>query len=419
MFLLLRHGETNYNLERRYQGGSQLPYLTSLGRQQVAAASKLLKKIHISHVFCSPLKRAQETFEVLHALLPALPNAVTLDELTEPSIPEWLGLPKKDIQKEDPIRLGLWRERPWEFICHDGSSPLSLLYTRIRDLITNFNSLEATTLIIGHDHVDRAIISSLLGLPITAHVRFPQTLGALSAVANQFLDFGRSLVFSNIRNRSTEHSPPPSSRLILIRHGSTDATESDVFQGVQLNLGLNSEGRNQANQHVDFFKTLNAQLIISSTLKRAVETAEHLSLGAPIIRDQGLDEFDYGDWSGKTRQEIKRNRRTEYESWIRLSSDSPVSSGESLEHFINRIGELCNRAWHQAELHGTVVIVSHEIVLRLLLALSLELPVESLWRFQFDHVCFSELRKNSLGQVQLTIHNLRPGESTQIGGSNR
>src|SRR5687767_6010205 len=56
MFLLLRHGETNYNLERRYQGGSQLPYLTSLGRQQVAAASKTLQKIHISHVFCSPLK---------------------------------------------------------------------------------------------------------------------------------------------------------------------------------------------------------------------------------------------------------------------------------------------------------------------------------------------------------------------------
>lgn len=414
MFLLLRHGETDYNLERRYQGASQSPHLTPLGRQQIKTASIILRKFDISKVFCSPLQRTQETLQILHNLLPDLPQpSVKLDALMEPSIPEWIGLLKEDIQKTDPQRLRLWRERPWEFSCRDGTFPLNLLYDRIKGFVNEFSSLQGNVLVIGHDHVNRAIILSLLGLPIYAHTLLPQQSGAMSAISSHHSDFGRSLLFSNIREytpNQTHQSLSP--KLILVRHGTTEANNLDVFQGVRLNLGLSSEGSDQVNQHIDFFKRLNPRIILSSTLRRAVETAEILALGIPIIQDQRLNEFDYGDWTGQARAEVRQLYGAEYKSWINFSGDSPVSSGESLEHFISRVQAALDNAWEQAFKHGTIVIISHEIVLRLLLVLSLRLPAEILWRFQVDHVCFTELSRNSLDQVQLRIHNFRPSDLT-------
>ena len=99
MILLLRHGETDYIQRGMYQGESQLPRLTVKGCQQIENSSKFLQKVDISRVFCSPYNRARETLQILQRLAPSLKrDVIESSALAEISVPEWLGLSKKEIQ---------------------------------------------------------------------------------------------------------------------------------------------------------------------------------------------------------------------------------------------------------------------------------------------------------------------------------
>lgn len=61
---LIRHGETDWNRQRRLQGHSDIP-LNEAGRQEARAAGERLKKIHLDCAFTSPLKRARETAQLV------------------------------------------------------------------------------------------------------------------------------------------------------------------------------------------------------------------------------------------------------------------------------------------------------------------------------------------------------------------
>ena len=94
-------------------------------------------------------------------------------------------------------------------------------------------------------------------------------------------------------------------RLILLRHGQTDYNATDRMQG-QLDTDLSELGRSQA-------KTAAAELavrapirIVSSDLKRALDTAEALgdAAGVPVSTDERLRETHLGDWQGLTHTEV-------------------------------------------------------------------------------------------------------------------
>ena len=95
-----------------------------------------------------------------------------------------------------PERYDEWQNRLWEFSCRDGSKPLVLLYERIQEFINEIKNLPGKSLLVGHDHVNRAIIATLLGFPISAHSTIPQSLGSFSAVTDLNSDSGPRLAFS-------------------------------------------------------------------------------------------------------------------------------------------------------------------------------------------------------------------------------
>ncbi|NKY88552.1 bifunctional RNase H/acid phosphatase [Nocardia veterana] len=108
--LLLRHGQTELSVERRYSGRGN-PELTALGREQAARAAKYLAaKGDIAAVVTSPLGRARETAQAAAQALD-VPVRV-LDALTETDFGEWEGLTFAEAAQRDPELHQRWLGDP-------------------------------------------------------------------------------------------------------------------------------------------------------------------------------------------------------------------------------------------------------------------------------------------------------------------
>lgn len=107
--ILLRHGETTWNIEGRYQGQEDTP-LSERGWEQGRKAALALKDVPIDRAISSPLSRSYETCR-LAADFHHLP--VMKDErLTEISHGLWEGIHADEIEARYPEEFRLWHTRP-------------------------------------------------------------------------------------------------------------------------------------------------------------------------------------------------------------------------------------------------------------------------------------------------------------------
>src|SRR4029079_7755116 len=98
--LLLRHGQTELSVQRRYSGRGN-PALTDLGRRQAdAAAGYLGSRGGIAAVLCSPLQRAYDTAQAAAKALGL--DVVVDDDLIETDFGNWEGLTFADAAAADP-----------------------------------------------------------------------------------------------------------------------------------------------------------------------------------------------------------------------------------------------------------------------------------------------------------------------------
>ncbi|MBO4911366.1 MAG: histidine phosphatase family protein [Butyrivibrio sp.] len=96
-------------------------------------------------------------------------------------------------------------------------------------------------------------------------------------------------------------------KIYLVRHGETEWNKKGLLQGRE-DIPLNDHGREQAKVLAEFFKDKPIDLIISSPLVRAHETAKIISntAGAEIVTDDKLIEKDYGKATGMGKAERDR-----------------------------------------------------------------------------------------------------------------
>lgn len=178
---LARHGESDWNVAKRFQGHSDRP-LTERGRQQAHALADLVAAQEIDAVYTSPLSRARETAEIVAARTGLEP--VALLELREVDTGSWSGLSRADVEARFPEGFTRWRSggSGWE----DGESYEEMAERVIGALRTIAEDHpDGRVLIISHGGPIRAIHAAAEGVAIKDYRRLRpvEPNARLSAVA--------------------------------------------------------------------------------------------------------------------------------------------------------------------------------------------------------------------------------------------
>lgn len=180
-------------------------------------------------------------------------------------------------------------------------------------------------------------------------------------------------------------------RLLLLRHGATEYSESSRYAG-HSDIGLTPNGREQALRRVPFIERFAPDLCLCSPLQRCRQTREQVAPVVPFQTWSELSEISFGDWEGQTHQEIARREPAALARMGRWEADFAPGGGE-------RVGDFCARVEAAAERLRTlpaerILLVTHGGVLRRLLCLWLRLPLAT------HSYCFS-LPPASLIEVAL------------------
>lgn len=203
--LLVRHGETAWNREGRYQGRTDIP-LSPDGEQQVRALGKRLETIEITVAISSPLSRARTTAE---AILRGRPGpALELDDgLLEISHGQWEGKLASDVALSHAEMFGVWRSSPGHNSpAGPGAETLGDVERRAWAVLERaWLRLDGdqTLLITAHDAVNRVILCRVLGLPLERVWRFRQAPAALNVLSGPSLDD-----LQLVRLNDSDHSQP-------------------------------------------------------------------------------------------------------------------------------------------------------------------------------------------------------------------
>ena len=140
VFYFVRHGETDWNAERRLQGQLDIP-LNDIGRLQSAQSGSTLRgliaadhKVPTHFAFISsPLSRARETMEILRDVLGLPREGYSVEpRLAEMSFGRWEGLTYPQVQALDGPVLLLSDRDKWNFVAPQGESYAHLLI-RVRE----------------------------------------------------------------------------------------------------------------------------------------------------------------------------------------------------------------------------------------------------------------------------------------------
>ncbi len=160
--VLLRHGQTAWNLERRMQGHSDIP-LDATGRTQAERAAELLVTLKPARVLSSDLLRARQT-----AVLVAERVGVELSthaELRETETGAWTALTVDEVIARFPERYAA-RERGEPVGPNEGETPMQVAARAVPVILdaAAAASSDATVVVVSHGGTLRGVIGTLLGL---------------------------------------------------------------------------------------------------------------------------------------------------------------------------------------------------------------------------------------------------------------
>jgi broad specificity phosphatase PhoE len=156
-------------------------------------------------------------------------------------------------------------------------------------------------------------------------------------------------------------------KLWLMRHGETEWSLSGAHTS-RTDIPLTEQGRKRAEKLRDYLKGTKFDAVFVSPMKRARETCEIAGFGDVAKVNDGLKEWDYGVYEGKTTKEIQ----AQIPGWSVWKDE--IVGGETVQHVGERADGVIAQALAAAPDGGNVALFAHAHILRILAARWVGLP---------------------------------------------
>lgn len=178
-------------------------------------------------------------------------------------------------------------------------------------------------------------------------------------------------------------------RLLLVRHGETDWNSQGLYQG-RSDIELNQVGLQQAAKLTRRLSSASIDVIYSSDLKRAAQTAQTVAISRnmTVMPRTELRELDLGEFEGKRFDEIEQQYVPLEQLWRQGDWDVGASGGETLNQLRERICRFVVDI-KQAHEQGTILIMAHGASLRTLICCLVGIDYKHWWRIQLDGASLS------------------------------
>lgn len=189
--------------------------------------------------------------------------------------------------------------------------------------------------------------------------------------------------------------------LWLIRHAEVELPYQRVFGG-RIDMGLSSDGELQAAALARWLGHQPLDAIYASPMKRVQQTlAPMAGNGTPRpAADANLREVDFGDWTGLGWEAVLTKFGVHATDWLDHLEAGTVPNGETGAGFRDRV-EPCLRRILNAHAGRHVAIVAHGGVIRMVLAILLELPLSKTAAFEIDYASVTHVECGPRPEVQL------------------
>lgn len=191
--------------------------------------------------------------------------------------------------------------------------------------------------------------------------------------------------------------------LLIIRHGETAWNTEEIFRG-RADIGLSDIGLLQAKLLAEYLRDTPVEAVYSSPLKRAVTTAEGIAgtHGLKVQTEYDLIDIDYGEWQGMSLQEVGKIYNTLYIKWLQEPQNTAIPGGETLEKVRKRAVRVIEEILTKHS--GTVVVIAHRVVNKVLICALLGLDNSHFWNIRQDTCGITKFGYRN-GQYVLISHN--------------
>jgi len=207
------------------------------------------------------------------------------------------------------------------------------------------------------------------------------------------------------------HLPKHPTRLYFIRHGEVEEQYHRIFGGSRIDMNLSELGHQHAQALADWFERGSLDAVYMSPMKRVQQTAApllaHTGVTPTVLPD--LREVDFGDWTGYRWHEIQEKFGTVAYNWLETLDNGGIPNGESSETLCARVRPCLQRVVDENP-HRSVAVVCHGGIIRVMLALLLEVPLGHMAHFNIDYgsVTMLELQPEKKHALEVELLNFCP-----------
>lgn len=180
-------------------------------------------------------------------------------------------------------------------------------------------------------------------------------------------------------------------RLYLLRHGEVETRYHRVFGG-RIDMELSPLGLEQVQALADYFQRHPPHVMYASPMKRVQQTLAPLAKWTglePIIIPE-LREIDFGEWTGLSWEQVNERYQVSAYQWLSELDEGRIAGAEPVAEFRARIDQAMQTIVKNAQ-HKEIAIICHGGVIRMILAILLDLPFARMNVFDFEYASITRV----------------------------